>query len=365
MRILMTSDTVGGVWSFTCELVTGLLEAGAAIMLISVGPRPNLDQRRWTDQMKDRWSNCFAFESLDAPLEWMPENELAFCGASDALIQFSRQFGADLIHSNQFCFGALDLDIPKIITAHSDVLSWGKACRSEGMEESQWLRQYRDLLQAGLSGADAVVAPTQWMLNALAENAELSCDTQVIPNGRLVPSLPTGPRRMQAVTAGRLWDEAKNVALLYQVTSPIPIMVAGDHLGLSVATTASPVKLIGRLSEAELLTVFQRSEMYICSSRYEPFGLAALEAALSGCAVLANDIASLHEVWQDGALYFDSASSLSDLLSKLYSNLELLAEAKRRSFEQAQKYSRERMTASYLALFQTILQRHHEMPDVA
>ena len=33
MRLLMTSDTVGGVWRFTQELTSGLLEAGDAVAL--------------------------------------------------------------------------------------------------------------------------------------------------------------------------------------------------------------------------------------------------------------------------------------------------------------------------------------------
>jgi len=37
---------------------------------------------------------------------------------------------------------------------------------------------------------------------------------------------------------------------------------------------------------------------------YEPFGLAPLEAALSRCAIVANDIPSLREVWGSAAMYF-------------------------------------------------------------
>ena len=33
MRILMTTDTVGGVWTFTQELAGGLLEQGCAVAL--------------------------------------------------------------------------------------------------------------------------------------------------------------------------------------------------------------------------------------------------------------------------------------------------------------------------------------------
>ena len=50
--------------------------------------------------------------------------------------------------------------------------------------------------------------------------------------------------------------------------------------------------------------------MYVSSSVYEPFGLAPLEAALCGCAVVANDIGSLREVWGEAAIYFSGAREL-------------------------------------------------------
>ena len=40
MRILMTTDTVGGVWSFTKELSRGLLENGCEVALVSLGRMP-------------------------------------------------------------------------------------------------------------------------------------------------------------------------------------------------------------------------------------------------------------------------------------------------------------------------------------
>ena len=43
-------------------------------------------------------------------------------------------------------------------------------------------------------------------------------------------------------------------------------------------------------SEAELMALLARSSIYIATSIYEPFGIAPLEAALCGCAVIANGI---------------------------------------------------------------------------
>jgi glycogen synthase len=367
MRILITTDTIGGVWTFTRELTTGLLEAGCEIVLVSFGPLPNSQQQQWTCDMQRRWRSHFHLVANNAPLEWMQTNETAYTKYARSLLQLIEEFKIDVLHCNQFCFGALPIDLPKVITAHSDVLSWARSCRADKLEDSHWLRRYRSLVGNGLAGAQVVVAPTRWILEALSKSFDLPEDCRVIANGRSIRAASQKFRKLQAITAGRLWDEAKNVGLLAEVSSPIPLLVAGENScdGASAPSSLGAVRMIGPLAEDDLFTIFRESEIYICTSRYEPFGLAPLEAALCGCAVLANDIPSLREVWQDGALYFNDATSLSKLLCKLHGDTKLLATAKARSSVQAQTYSREKMTSSYLTLFRQVLARDKEVAYVA
>jgi len=49
--------------------------------------------------------------------------------------------------------------------------------------------------------------------------------------------------------------------------------------------------------------VCSRASIFASPARYEPFGLAALEAAQAGCALVLGDIPSLREVWGDAALF--------------------------------------------------------------
>jgi glycosyltransferase involved in cell wall biosynthesis len=88
---------------------------------------------------------------------------------------------------------------------------------------------------------------------------------------------------------------------------------------------------------------------------YEPFGLAPLEAALCGCAVVANDIPSLREVWADSALYFQNRESLSCLLQKLSTDYDFLGQAQIRSQLRARHFTAQRMAAAYLGLFHSLL----------
>jgi glycogen synthase len=356
MRLLITTDTVGGVWTFTQELAAGLLEREDNVLLVSFGRMPSDAQQKQCDGLIRKFGKCFRHVASGVPLEWMDENERAFELGAEILEREAAAFAPDIIHSNQFCYGAVDVPVPRIVTAHSDVLSWAKACRKQQLPETKWLRDYVAQVQAGLSAADAVVAPTRWMMAAAAESFALPECQAVIPNGRAIAARIEDPHFLRAITAGRLWDEAKGVATLEQVKSPMPIVIAGesdpDATGRAQAVGAA--RMLGQLSESEMLELLRESAVYLCLSVYEPFGLAALEAACCGCAVVARDIASLHEVWADGALFFQDAASLSELLGRLSVDAPFLKLARRKSFDRAQYFSRDRMVEKYRQLFQKV-----------
>jgi glycosyltransferase involved in cell wall biosynthesis len=164
-------------------------------------------------------------------------------------------------------------------------------------------------------------------------------------------------RTLQAVTVGALWDEAKNIEMLRTVDSPVRIYVAGNRQsGSSIAPRQIGRSiLLGALPQSSLMTLLARSSIYIATSIYEPFGIAPLEAALCGCAVVANDIPSLREVWGDDALYFDGPRSLSTLLHQLNRDEQLLAQARQRSLARANEMTVQRMADSYEALYRALL----------
>jgi glycosyltransferase involved in cell wall biosynthesis len=360
MRLLMTTDTVGGVWRFTQELTSGLLEAGDAVALVSFGREPSAAQQLECERLNALWGESFFYVSCDTPLEWMQENHRAFGEGAPVLARISRQFEAELLHTNQFCFGATRLEIPTVVTAHSDVLSWARCCRGAELEDSEWLARYCGLVQRGLEAADVVTAPTAWMMRALGEGFRLPAEQLVIPNGRSVAVQATGERRLRAVTAGRVWDEAKDLVLLERVRSPMPLVVVGEEECDGVrAGVLKGVESHGILSEQEILELFENSAVYVCASRYEPFGLAPLEAAQCGCAIVAREIASLREVWENAALYFRDAAELSAVLKRLYEDPEFMCAYQQRAEERSQIFSRDQMVKGYRKTYAGLLDKEH------
>jgi glycogen(starch) synthase len=358
MRVLLTTDTIGGVWTFTKELTAELLRLGHSVALVSFGSAPSQEQTDWCSAVGTRYGSDFRNEASTAPLEWMDPNEDAYVDGELLLQRVADEFCPDLLHSNQFCFGRLPIRIPRLITAHSDVLSWGAACRPKGLESSPWLTHYCSMVEQGLVAADAVVAPTRWMLDALRQHFILPARTRVILNGRSVPSGRSDEARsLQAVSAGRLWDEAKNLAVLANVYSAIPIIIAGsrDHQRTKAPERIGNSVQVGPLSEHDLLALFRASSIYLATSIYEPFGFAPLEAALCGCAILANDVPSLREVWGAAALYFDNAAALTTILAQLQTTPKILLAARQRAGRRALQLSVVRMAAEYLALYAELL----------
>ena len=53
MHVLMTADTVGGVWTYTQELVSRFIQQGIRVTLVSLGKLPSLQQGAWIDALPE------------------------------------------------------------------------------------------------------------------------------------------------------------------------------------------------------------------------------------------------------------------------------------------------------------------------
>jgi glycosyltransferase involved in cell wall biosynthesis len=154
------------------------------------------------------------------------------------------------------------------------------------------------------------------------------------------------------LTAGRLWDRAKNIEAVAAVAGRLswPVFVAGE--GKTVGNLSPDIHALGRLDEAALAAWLGRASIFVLPARYEPFGLLPLEAALSGCALVLGDMPSLREVWGDAADYVDP-DDRDGLLLALTRLIESPGRAARAhdAWIRAQEYSVERMAAAYRACY--------------
>lgn len=301
MRLLMTADAVGGVWPYALELARALAPRGVETHLAVMGPAPNAGRRAEAERLG------VPVHAGDYALEWMdaPWDDVARAG--EWLLGLERALAPDVVQVNGYAHGALPWARPALVVAHSDVCSWWAAVRGEEAPAS-WDR-YRAAVRAGLAGAGLVVAPTRAAADDLARHYGFAADrVRVVPNARRADEYPPLPKEPLVLTAGRLWDEAKNVAAVARAAAglPWPVYVAGDAAspdGRSSGYDAASVHTLGALAPAELARWMGRAAVYALPARYEPFGLSALEAGLAGCALVLGDVPSLREVWGDAALF--------------------------------------------------------------
>jgi glycosyltransferase involved in cell wall biosynthesis len=165
-------------------------------------------------------------------------------------------------------------------------------------------------------------------------------------------------KRAVIVAAGRLWDEAKNVRALLAVAGRPAlrgrILIAGEG---APDQRAEGVEMLGPLAPTALADVRRSAAVYAAPARYEPFGLAILEAARDRCALVLGDIPSLREIWQDAAVYVDPTDdeALAGALELLLADPVRAARLGERARRRAGAYTVAAMTGAYRRLYDQLV----------
>src|SRR5262249_22525545 len=155
VHVLVTADSLGGAWTYTRELVTGLVTRGVRVTLVSFGEIPLPAQTAWMETLHGLDYRPTAFR-----LEWMQEAEQDLPESSRFLADLVRELRPDVLHLNQFCYGDLPVDVPRVVTALGDLITWTESVHGCAPKPTRWLKSYRDRVLRGIAAADAVVGPS-------------------------------------------------------------------------------------------------------------------------------------------------------------------------------------------------------------
>jgi glycogen(starch) synthase len=356
-HVLMTADTVGGVWTYATELCAALASSGVNVTLATMGRSCSVEQRREAARL----GNVDLCEST-YKLEWMKDCWDNVDEAGEWLLNLARDRRVDLVHLNGYVHAALRWDRPVLAVAHSCVLSWWQAVRGTELP-AEW-HTYRQRVASGLASADLVVGPTHAMLGAIRRHYGYDGPGIVISNARR-SECPTETKQSFVFAAGRLWDEAKNVLALDQIATgvPWPVIVAGDTRapdGGCVSTSA--VGTLGNLAPEMVRKWMARAAIYALPARYEPFGLSVLEAATAGCALVLGDIGSLRENWSGAAAFVNpnDSEALRDTLVRLIDDSEHRATLAAAAAHRARSFAPERQRAGYVAAYRQLMAGRRE-----
>src|SRR5260370_10929191 len=216
VRILMAADAVGGVWVYATELARSLCEGGNEVMLTVIGPRPRPAQLRPL-----RSVHGLQLKITDLLLEWMDPAGTDIRRAGQMLRIIADAFQPDLVHLNSFREGNLNWSAPVLVVAHSCVQTWWRACRSSRHGGGRW-PTYCDRVAAGLSAADAWVAPSAAFRDLISATYRPRAQGSVIRNGLTIAARATA-KQPYILAAGRPSDEAKNLAAVAAIAPALPL----------------------------------------------------------------------------------------------------------------------------------------------
>lgn len=349
MRILMTADTIGGVWTYALELAHALSSYGVEIHLATMGTLPTEQQRQSAGQVPN-----LRLYSSPFKLEWMENPWDDVRRAGDWLQTLAASIEPDLVHLNGYAHACLEFDAPVIVVAHSCVYSWWQAVKSE--TPPRQYEEYRCRVENGLQYADYVIAPTRAMLQALHQHYRFHASEQVISNGICTNNDHMCCKKPFVFSVGRIWDEAKNISALNRIAPRLgyPAYVAGmSRSPDGVSAAVSGITGLGFLTKDDLWRWYGHAAVYALPAYYEPFGLSVLEAAFSGCALVLGDIASLRENWTGVACFVppDDDKAILSALRDLLSHPDKRARMGEKARQRAMQFSRNRMADAYWSIY--------------
>jgi glycosyltransferase involved in cell wall biosynthesis len=354
MKVLMTTDTVGGVWSYSMELCRMLTQV--QFHLATAGAKLNEGQKKEVENLH----NVIVYES-QYKLEWMENVWNDIDKSGEWLLELEEIIRPDLVHLNSYSYGVLPFNAPKIIVAHSDVFSWWQDVKGE-MPPGEW-NEYYNRVKQGIEAVDLVIAPSRAMKKCIQEIYAVTSLVKVIYNGRSKEMFNSRNKKSCIFSMGRVWDEAKNINLLIKASEKLDfnIRIAGDQQfeRNSFEHSSDKIKFLGRLNNDSIAAELSEACLYVLPAKYEPFGLSALEAAMSACALVLGDIPSLREIWQDAALYVDvnDEGMLAKRINGLMGDSEQLKHYQYKALERAENFSSAAMASAYLEIYRWLV-RH-------
>jgi glycosyltransferase involved in cell wall biosynthesis len=221
---------------------------------------------------------------------------------------------ADLYHAIEFG-QPLRTRLPVVVTVH-DLIPFVMP------HDYPWVRRARVLGLRLLRRADAVIAVSDaTRRDVLRFTSTDPARITVIPEGISPAFTPASTEAVQRLRdklrldrpyllAVGTFDPRKRIALLADVVSrvrrdhDVAIVIAGDQGTFTVAVTdaleraglAEHSRVIGHVTNEDLVALYTAAEVFVFTSAYEGFGLPPLEAMACGTPAIVFDNSSLPEV---------------------------------------------------------------------
>jgi glycosyltransferase involved in cell wall biosynthesis len=342
------------MWRYSLELARGLSRLGHESVLALTGPAPSGDQIRAATAIP-------GLRLVDTGLAVDPaaRDEESLRKAAEAIAVVAAENEADVVQLNAPSLAALaDFGRPVVAMLHGCVATWWDIVQGGALPADFAWRA--EMVRAGLHAADVVVTPTCAFGAAVKRRYALEEAPRAVHHGLSPVAAPNGAPHDFVFTAGRLWDEGKNLGLLDAAAGRIgvPFRAAGPLAGPNGARVIfDNIHCLGALDDSELGRWLSARPVFVSAALYEPFGDSVLDAASAGCALVLADIPTFRELWDDVAIFVDPRDEdgftrvIGDLVGDDFERAVLGRAAK----ERAARYTPDAMAAQMASLYRTLL----------
>jgi glycosyltransferase involved in cell wall biosynthesis len=235
------------------------------------------------------------------------------------------------------------------------------------------LLYYRIVVGPRAKRASALLTVSEFSREELAKHLNLSpYRFQVVAPG--VDSLYQPPTPLEArdfrqrrhlperyLAAVGNTKEHKNLGLLAKLALRLPlpiVLLAGQGAARELGFPESTVEL-AELPEEEMPLFYGAAEALLLPSRYEGFGLPALEAMAAGCPVLSSNVSALPEVTGEAAILLppDDLQAWSDAALRVLRDERLHRSLVEKGRERASRYTWDACAMRTLAVYRRVLEK--------
>lgn len=271
----------------------------------------------------------------------------------------------DVLHATFNTIGR-GVPCPSVVTVHD--LMWldqPRLCARPPWLPFKYL-YYRDGILRALAEARRLIAISHTTANSIRRRIPDPERVRVIHHGvdpRFVPGPADRPTLARLGIRGRFFlvvgqnapfknHDAVRAAFVAAALPPDVELVVVERLYEAPRARIERVRVIGAVSDAELVALYRSTLALVQFSRWEGFGLPALEAAACGAPVIASAIPALREILGDAALSVPlSTRALARSLERVAREPNLRRELRDKSVERAARFSWQESAAAHLDVY--------------
>ena len=150
---------------------------------------------------------------------------------------------------------------------------------------------------------------------------------------------------------------------LAELKIPVKLIIFGDIHATGLEALAKELQLgdkvvfTGRLSQKELLELYQAASLYIDPSLYEGFGYQVLEAMSCGIPVITSNVTSLPEVSGNAGIIMDpnDIDGFRGAITKVINDSGIRQLMSQKSLEQAKFFSKDKEAGEILSIYNKLV----------